>query len=149
MITLLDGRIIDPAQISFDPATYLFTLDSEDITALISRADKLANWPQFDPVIDNTRLSTGNPAIPLNSSVASIFIDRLETDPLDAPLDAAANAFNTAFAAFGRAADKALSGAGQTAANSPGIQALEKVVILAVISFVIYQGIAIYRLSRK
>lgn len=95
MITLLDGRQVALSNISFDSDTYHFTLidTGEDVTNLISRADKLANWPDFDPTIDNTRASneasggTG-PVAPLNTSTASIFTNQILTDPLAAPISA-------------------------------------------------------------
>lgn len=92
-ITLSDGRTEDVSAINFDTSNYHFYLNSEDITALISRADKNANWPNFDPAVDNTRLyneakgGTG-PVADLPTSTVGIFTDQLLTDPLAAPLSA-------------------------------------------------------------
>lgn len=104
MITLLDGRQVDPANIVFDPQSYHFTLNSEDVTALIKRADKIANWPDFDPVVDNTRLSNqaqnnvNLPQTDLPTNTAAIFTNQILTDPLAAPLDALKNEINSVFA---------------------------------------------------
>lgn len=104
MITLLDGRQVDPANIVFDPNSYHFTLNSEDVTALISRADKIANWPDFDPTVDNTRLSNqaqngvNLPQPDLNTDTALIFANQILTDPLAAPLQSLRNEINSVFA---------------------------------------------------
>lgn len=138
------GQVVDTDQVAFDPSTYLFTLNSQDITDNITRADKLANWPNFDPVIDNNRLA-GKGVTPLTTSVTSIFFDRLITDPIEAPLDSAANAVNKAFSDIAQAADKVVNNVAATAANSPGIQALEKVLILGIITYIVFQGITLYK----
>lgn len=101
MITLLDGTQLSLSDISFDPTTYHFTQISTgaDITDNISRADKIANWPNFDPTVDNTRLSneeaggTG-PVAPLDDSTLSILGTQLATDPLAAPIAAAKSELN-------------------------------------------------------
>jgi hypothetical protein len=103
-ITLLDGRTANTDQIAFDPVTYHFTLNSEDVTALISRADKQNNWPNFDPAVDNTRLSNQNqngvnlPEPDLPTNTGGILVNQLLTDPLAAPLDSIKSEFNKVFA---------------------------------------------------
>lgn len=103
MITLLDGRSVDLGNINFDQSSYHFYLidTSEDITNLISRADKNANWSDFDPTVDNTRASNeasggSGPVAPLNDSTLSILANQLETDPLAAPIASAKSALNNA-----------------------------------------------------
>lgn len=93
-ITLLDGTSVPVASIVFDPTTYHFFLNSQDVTDLISRADKIANWSGFDPTVDNTRLAnlqtSGNdvPEENLPTNVTGILVNQLLTDPLAAPANA-------------------------------------------------------------
>jgi hypothetical protein len=95
-ITLLDGRAEDTANVFFDPSTYHFSdaTTGEDLTNLISRADKQNNWANFDPYTDNQRIynetrkgGTG-PVADLPTNTGAIFADQILTNPLAAPLDA-------------------------------------------------------------
>ena len=63
-LTLLDLRQVDTGSISFNNANYHFVdkTTGEDITNLITRADKVANWSGFDVYKDNSRLSAEQPA---------------------------------------------------------------------------------------
>lgn len=102
MITLSDGRQVSLGNIAFDTSTYHFTLidTGEDVTNLISRADKNANWPDFDPTVDNTRASNeaaggSGPVAPLDDSTASIFANQILTDPLAAPINSLKGELNS------------------------------------------------------
>lgn len=92
-ITLLDGTEANTDQIDFDPSTYHFSLNGQDVTALIKRTDKIANWSNFDPAVDNTRLSNeahngvNLPQTDLPTSTVGIFTNQILTDPLAAPID--------------------------------------------------------------
>jgi hypothetical protein len=104
-ITLSDGTIVPVDSINFDSDTYHFYLNSQDITNLISRADKIANWTAFDPSVDNTRLSnerTGGtgPVDNLPTNTTGIFIDQILTDPLAAPADAISGAIDSVKKSF-------------------------------------------------
>lgn len=94
-ITGMDGSIYASANLVFDTSDYSFTYNdpntglSTNVTDNITRADKL-NFPGFDPVVDNNRLSyyvaghqaTVNaagisPLAPLPTSTASLFATNL------------------------------------------------------------------------
>lgn len=106
MIRLIDGTTVDPNQIYFDTVSYHFTLNGQDITANITRADKIANWPTFDPSVDNTRLYSesrggSGPIADLDTSTLDIFTQQVLTDPLAAPLDALNSGVNKVLASSG------------------------------------------------
>lgn len=77
---LLDNRYVSRNFITFDPSSYHFFYGKEDITNLLTRAQK-ESWESFDPVVDNDRLyrqqtiaQTGkDPGGPLETSVTKLF----------------------------------------------------------------------------
>ncbi len=88
-LTLTNGESVLVDAIDFNATTYLFKIGNRDITNLIRRADKNYYFPEFDPLRDNIRLSTGNATTAqLETSTGRIFLEQITTDPLDAPLDA-------------------------------------------------------------
>lgn len=109
MITLLDDRVINPDEVTFNRNIYHFTYRGEDITNLIRRADKRAMVDNFDDDIENQRLYVEkyvreNGVLPPevgSTSTWAIFFDQLATDPLDAPLDALDTAVEKAFSSSG------------------------------------------------
>lgn len=102
-ITLLDGRRVDPALIRFDPGSYHFFLNAEDVTNLVTRADKQTLFPAFDPVTDNNRLnSEGKHATVAGStSVWGNFGSQIINDPLTAPLDSLTSGVKQVFSNTG------------------------------------------------
>lgn len=97
-ITGIDGSIYATASLVFDTADYSFTYNDPNtglsmvVTDNITRADKL-NFPGFDPVVDNNRLSyyvaghqqTVNaagisPLAPLPTSTTAIFTSNLQNE---------------------------------------------------------------------
>lgn len=98
-ITLLDGTQVDTGNVSFNPVTYDFTLnsDGEDLTNLITVSDKRANWPNFDITAWNNMVynqiyaqqNEGAAPPPVGSTSTLVnFTDQILTDPLAAPLSA-------------------------------------------------------------
>lgn len=95
-ITLLDGRVLAKADISFDPASQRFYRDTEEITRLISAKDKAANFAGYDQEKTNELYysdkyfrETGSlPPETGSTSTVNIFAENLLTKPLDAPLEA-------------------------------------------------------------
>lgn len=86
-LVLLDGRVVSAGFVRFDPNTYHFWWDNEDVTNLVTRADKL-KYDNFDASKDNERIyrdsyiaRTGNsPPPPGNTSVASLFFQGVRED---------------------------------------------------------------------
>jgi hypothetical protein len=96
IITLLDGRTIPAANISFNPDNQRAYLNAtgEDLTRLIRQADK-RNFAGFDQSLTNELFfKEAHPDAPEvgSTSVTRNFIDQIITDPLAAPADAAAGA---------------------------------------------------------
>lgn len=94
-VKLMDGRIVNVSDINFNTSTqppngYHFTLSAtgEDLTNQITRADKLANWPNFDPTLDNDRLyrerqitRTGtDPGPPPSTDTLGYFVQGVSSD---------------------------------------------------------------------
>lgn len=123
MITLLDGRQIDPASVNFDTSTYHFYYGGEDITNLIRRADKIATWPNFDMTVDNNRIFNEDVAAQGNANLGAVqnilggvdatstgqvgststfgnFYNQITTDPLNAPLASADNLLKNSLASL-------------------------------------------------
>lgn len=110
MITLMDGRTVAVSDITFDTSTYHFFYGGEDVTNLITRADKVANWSNFDVTVDNNRIFNEDDASTSNlgavsdiqagvdatsagqvgtTSTLDNLTTQLTTDPLSAPLASA------------------------------------------------------------
>lgn len=95
MITLLDGRSVDPDKIVYDETRLSFVLMGETITNLIRRADKVSIW-NIDVDRENARIYAESyardhdGALPkdLNTNTADIFFQQIVEDPLAAPLGA-------------------------------------------------------------
>lgn len=83
-ITLLDGRSTDTGSIRWDKSSYHFYLGSEDVTNLINRADKVANWSGFDVYKDNSRLSAEQPATRQNQGLPPLTLGPVEDLPTGA-----------------------------------------------------------------
>lgn len=97
IITLLDGRTIPAAAITFNPDNQRAYLNAtgEDLTRLIRQADKRAAFAGFDQSLTNELFfKEANPNAPEvgSTSVTRNFFDQIFTDPLAAPADAAAGA---------------------------------------------------------
>jgi hypothetical protein len=87
------ASFINEAELTFNPDNYHFAFRGQDVTNLISRADKIRLVPDFDIDRENYRLSSelgagGYGQDALNESVGGIFVDQMLTDPLGAPLEA-------------------------------------------------------------
>jgi hypothetical protein len=103
MITLLNGTVVDTADIVFNTSDYSFTLSNaggtQDVTLQITEADKEANWPNWDLTTWNNIYYTnylypqthGGAAAPAVGSTSTLtnFMTQIETDPLAAPLQSA------------------------------------------------------------
>lgn len=95
-ITLLDGRIVDTANIFFDDTDYSFKLGgtAENITTLIRAQDK-QTFPGFDQSKYNDivyvqkyfRQHGTYPPDVGSTSIWANFVDQIATNPLQAPLD--------------------------------------------------------------
>lgn len=95
-ITLLDGRIVDTANIFFDDSDYSFKLGgtAENITTLIRASDK-QTFPGFDQTKYNDivyvqhyfQLHGTYPPDIGSTSVWANFVQQIATNPLQAPLD--------------------------------------------------------------
>jgi hypothetical protein len=115
MITLLDGRQMTDDNFALDERNYHITLEStgEDVTNLVTRADKIALFPGFDIERESYRLSTEKPASgggrtaterdlePLDESTASIFVGQILHDPLAAPIQTLDATVDQVFASTG------------------------------------------------
>lgn len=86
-LNLLDGTTVDSGEVNWDKSTYHFydANTGVDITNLITRSDKIINFPGFDGTVDNDRIyreqqvqQTGkDPGPPLNTSVGSLFVQNV------------------------------------------------------------------------
>lgn len=103
IITLLDGTQVDTNDVVFDSGSYTFNYGDQDISSLITQADKLNNWSDFDPktaslfAYNKQQTQAGlasNIVDPFDTSGAGTstlgnFASQIVTDPLAAPLESA------------------------------------------------------------
>lgn len=100
VIQLLDGRVVDTEDVSFNASNYHFYWDSGaagniDITNTMSRAQKQDNFRNFDPKVDNDRVYVENyvrthgkaPLPPGSTSTMMLFAQQLYNEPLRAPIE--------------------------------------------------------------
>lgn len=127
-IRLLSGTSVSSLEIDFNDSTYHFSVNGEDITNDITRADKKRLVPGFDDTKENRRLSSEHPATgrmsghgtdPLTESTFGIFAGQIATDPLSAPLAALDKGVSQVF-------------------RSSGVQLLTITAILAIVGYVIF-----------
>lgn len=98
-ITLLDGRSVDTANITYNPARFTFiyrTPDGfEDVTNNLRLID-MARFPAFDQVsfLQNRSYQARPGPKPGSTSTFVNFWEQITTDPLAAPLEGAGNLFS-------------------------------------------------------
>jgi hypothetical protein len=111
MAKTIDGTIISDELISFDPVSYRFTANDQEITAALPQSEKKRLvGSSFDVTKDLYRMSAlrserrgvgsqGMEALP--TSTASYFFEQIVTDPLAAPRESLGNQVNEIFANSG------------------------------------------------